>query len=257
MWPVVPISDGQALDVRPEDLAGRGHFRVCDTYRGGGGYDQFPVIAEARGLGSGLMEQFVVQLLGCTLDCPYCYVTRAEVWGAPVMYDSQQLAKQYNLTGASVFHLMGGAPALYMRNWQDLLAELEKAGRRGWVFHSDLLLNEERRPYDPELLKAITHPRALYAVDIKGWSSGEFRRNTRKEGDPLLMWENLKRLEAAQARFYITFTGVSSGNREEFWDSYAKSHPETASFRKGESFSIDIIEYDAQPHVDDVPWGGK
>jgi hypothetical protein len=41
-WKVVPLSPGQLLDVRPEDILNDGHFRRCNTYRGGGGYDQFP-----------------------------------------------------------------------------------------------------------------------------------------------------------------------------------------------------------------------
>ena len=46
MWKVVPICDYQKLDVRPEDLLDSGDFRKCETYRGGGGYDQFPKICK-------------------------------------------------------------------------------------------------------------------------------------------------------------------------------------------------------------------
>ena len=256
MFPVVPISPGQLLDVRPEDLLDGGLFRTCDTYRGGGGYDQFPRLAAAHGLGEGHRKQFVVQLYGCTLDCPYCYVTREGVWGTMTSLNSSMLVKAFNETDATVFHLMGGAPALYMPRWPELLARLEMEGRAEWVFHSDLILNEGR-PYNLALLKAITNPRALYAVDIKGWSPDEYARNTRRPGDPFLMMENLRRLEAQGVPFYITFTGVSQVHQIRFWETYAKEFPETVSLRVAESFSIEILEYDAQPHVDDVPWGGK
>ena len=257
MFPVVPMSSGQLLDVRPEDLVQGDLFRTCNTYRGGGGYDQFPRIAAAHGLGEGHHKQFVVQLFGCTLDCPYCYVTREGVWGPTINVDSSALVKAFNDTDATVFHLMGGAPALHMARWPELLARLEIEGRAEWVFHSDLLLNEGRRPYDPELLKSIANPRALYAVDIKGWSIEDYFRNTRKNGDPLLLLENLRRLEEQSVPFYITFTGVSQQHQDRFWGTYSKAFPDTAARRSAESFSIDIIEYDAQPHVDDVPWGGK
>lgn len=42
-WPVVPLSEGQLKDVNPADILEEGLYRKCDTYRGGGGYDQFPV----------------------------------------------------------------------------------------------------------------------------------------------------------------------------------------------------------------------
>ena len=80
-WKVCPIQGRQLKDVRKEDLWA--DFRFCNTYRGGGGYDKFPEIAKKRGMTckGDIGLQFVVQLYGCTLACPYCYVTADGIWG--------------------------------------------------------------------------------------------------------------------------------------------------------------------------------
>jgi hypothetical protein len=65
-WKVVPISKYQQLDVNHLVLLDGGAFRKCNTYKGGGGYDQFPAICERR-LGKRLHQQFIVQLYGCNL----------------------------------------------------------------------------------------------------------------------------------------------------------------------------------------------
>jgi len=81
-WPVVPLCRAQLQDVSPIDILNDGLYRKCNTYKGGGGYDKFPAIFERRfGPAPNLHDQFVVQLAGCPLRCPYCYVTEAGVHG--------------------------------------------------------------------------------------------------------------------------------------------------------------------------------
>jgi len=93
-WMVCPIQGRQLRDVREEGLFG--DFRLCNTYRGGGGYDQFPKIYSGR---HGIKEdktlgrQFVVQLYGCPLECPYCYVTRDGIFGKTKAYTTEQLVE--------------------------------------------------------------------------------------------------------------------------------------------------------------------
>ena len=140
-WKVVPIQGRQLLDVRQEDLFG--DFRLCETYRGGGGYDQFPKIYKKRTSSaieeSELSKQFVVQLYGCPLDCPYCYVTRDGVFGHYVEYTTEELIDAFVASGTRVFHLMGGAPGLYLEHWWRIVDQLPEYA----VFHSDLLLVEK------------------------------------------------------------------------------------------------------------------
>lgn len=258
MWKVAKLSANQLLDVRPEDVLFEGWFRQCNTYRGGGGYDQFPVISEKR-FGKRHNWQFIVQLYGCNLDCPYCYVTREGVWGEFKQFNSEDLEKFFMASfienpDISVFHLMGGAPALQLKQWPELIQALDIAlNLGGCVFHSDLMLTEG--VYNKDVLKAISHPRALYAVDIKGLTQEEHLRNTRKDFPEQLFWDNLDKLEVCGVPYYITFTAVSDKNIEKFWDLYSYWHPHTFSQRKEESFKINLIEYDALPFVDSRSWG--
>ena len=76
-WKVVPLCEEQLKDVRNEDILDNGNMRKCNTYRGGGGYDQFPNILKKRlNIELENYEQLIIQLYGCNLSCPYCYVTK-------------------------------------------------------------------------------------------------------------------------------------------------------------------------------------
>jgi len=237
-WKVVPLSAGQLLDVRPEDVLGGGSFRKCSTYRGGGGYDQFPEYCE-RMLGMRHSEQFIVQLFGCNLDCPYCYVTRAGVWGSWLEYTSEQLVEAFQRSEQQTFHLMGGAPALQIDHWYKIIQRLPL----GTTFHSDLMLTE--RYYDPETLKRINQPNCLYVIGIKGLNHAEFRKNTRKPFFRKRFQTNLDRVMKEELLVYFTFTNVDKDQAEEFMQ----------QFPDHDSFHIDLIDYAAMPHVDEVNWG--
>ena len=41
------------------------------------------------------------------------------------------------------------------------------------------------------------------------------------------------------------------------WRRYADTWPHSLETRRAEAFSIALIDYDAVPHVDDVPWGAR
>lgn len=247
IWPVVPLSEGQLLDVRPEDVLNDGLYRKCDTYRGGGGYDQFPIICERR-LGKRLHRQFVVQLRGCNLDCPYCYVTRAGVWGQPVKVMTNHLVEDFIASGQDVFHLMGGAPALHMRKWPELIKRLPK----NTVFHSDIMLSES--DYDPNTLREISQPNCLYAIDIKGLTSQDWLQNTRKPLNEDRFWRNWRLLQEHHVPSYVTFTGVTHSAVDDFWHKAQKNGIDRSTFEP-DSFIIDLIDYEATRHVDDVRWG--
>lgn len=256
-WKVVPICGFQRLDVRPEDLLNNGDFRKCETYRGGGGYDQFPEICQRR-----LKflypphTQFVVQLYGCNLDCPYCYVTRSGVWGAWKGYTTEDLVQAFIDSKQEVFHLMGGAPALYLNQWPALLDELTRRQAElpeNWVFHSDFLLTE--REYSPITLREISyhHKRCLFAVDIKGVTPDDYEHNTRKPFKEELFWENLDNLEFSQIPIYLTFTNPDMDNYDAFVKKILQRYSPVGSMLMRDSFIIPLIEYDAQPFVDVRP----
>lgn len=255
-WRVVPLSEGQLLDVRPEDVLEGGLYRKCCTYRGGGGYDRFPEIARRRfGDGYQYNDQFVVQLFGCNLDCPYCYVTRAGVWGRPVRRTTDELVEAFRRSGQTVFHLMGGAPALQTGFWPELLRAIPSRNY-GTVFHSDFMLTEGL--YVPATLEALADcpGDALYAINIKGTTSRTWLRNTRKEVDWHLFFENWRRVQSSGVRAYVTFTDCSPGEVERFWVDIHRGRGIDVPRWREDSFIIDLVDYDATRHVDDVSWGG-
>lgn len=255
VWKVARLSPGQLLDVCKEDILCRGYARKCDTYRGGGGYDQFPKIAAKRGKGSHRL-QFIIQLYGCNLDCPYCYVTREGVWGEFQRFSTLGLAMMFKgaheANGCTVFHLMGGAPAIQLPWWPELIEALRGLSVPH-VFHSDLMLTE--RHYSRDVLRRIAQPQCLFAVNIKGLTDEEWVKNTRKPSDFYLFWDNLKSLEETLVPYYITFTDVQ--DTERFWMTFKDLFPDTYWKRRDESFKINLIDYEAVQHVDDVPWGAS
>ena len=246
-WKVVPICDYQKLDVRPEDLLNGGDFRKCETYRGGGGYDQFPTICEKR-LGVRAHQQFIVQLYGCNLDCPYCYVTRSGVWGDPKDFTTEQLVGAYQASGQQVFHLMGGAPAIYIEQWPELIRQLPEEA----VFHSDLLLTEKTYPQRTlnELIHLQQDHKMLFAVDIKGVTPEDYEKNTRKEFKHDLFWDNLRTIHEKGLNFYITYTNPDEAVRPAF--EYRLKFLFGDGILK-DSFVIPLIDYDATPFVDIRP----
>lgn len=206
-WKVVPITWPQTLDVREEDIFG--DFRLCDTNRGGGGYDQFPTICQKRLEKDflkidNLNKQFIVQLYGCVLDCPYCYVTKYGVFGNYIPYGNYDLLNSFKSSGTKVFHLMGGSPAIYLDKWYSITRELPK----DCVFTSDLLLQEGF--YRLNWLLPLKYSNCVLAVNIKGGDPEEFYQNTRKVFNSKLFWYNLDILVQSGVEFYFTFTNVES-----------------------------------------------
>jgi organic radical activating enzyme len=216
-WPVVPICEKQRRDVHNYDLLNGGLFRKCNIYKGGGGYDQFNSIYFKRSGYYPNPTQFVVQLKGCPLKCKYCYVTTDGVKGKAVPITTSQLIKFYYETGLDIFHLMGGAPALYLEYWRELA---ENKNIR--IFHSDFILIE--KPYKKEWLKDLP---GLHAVSIK------------KEQLPhlSLLWSNLEILIESGIDFYITFTGERI-LEQEIIERFGKDILE-------DSFIIPIKQYEA------------
>lgn len=218
-WPVVPICEAQRKDVRPEDLLADGLFRKCDTYRGGGGYDQFNKIYKKRYGAYINPVQFVVQLKGCPLKCPYCYVTKAGINNEHVLLTTKELLKAYDDTGLDVFHLMGGAPAIYLEFWKQLANKVK-------VFHSDFLLVEHE--YSRSSLENLP---GLYAVSIK--ESYIYRS---KQID--LLFKNLDLLVESDVNWYFTFTGPCEDAKNSIINRYGREVLR-------DSFDIDIIKYKA------------
>jgi uncharacterized Fe-S cluster-containing radical SAM superfamily protein len=234
-WKVVPLCDRQLKDVNPADVLDNGNFRKCNVYKGGGGYDRFPDICEKR-LGKRYNNQFVAQLYGCVLKCPYCYVTQDGIWGPYKEFTSEELVKKFKESGQDVFHLMGGAPAIYIDHWKDIVRLLPESK----VFHSDLLLVE--RDYTHTDIISIVNDNCLYAVSIKGGNEKEFFKNTECKLDKIRFYKNFDILVNHGVNFYLTFTGMTDDSIDVMKFELVKRYGEKVL---NDSFSIDLIEYEA------------
>ena len=238
LWPVVPLCERQLRDVNPDDILNGGLYRRCNIYKGGGGYDKFEAIYKKRfGYEGALNEQFVVQLKGCPLKCPYCYVTQDGIHGEPVWIDAETIVEDFEVTGYPVFHLMGGAPALYLDYWTEILAELPE----GAVFHSDFLLQEGL--YRRSVCKEVAeYKNQLHAVSIKGGDAQEFETNTGVAANIDMLWHNMNVLAECEVPFYLTYTGMTAESIAHFNEGVIKRFGKQIL---EDSFSIDIVQYEA------------
>lgn len=238
-WPVVPLCEWQLRDVNPNDIIADGLYRKCNTYKGVGGYDKFPAIFMKRyGLTTELNNQFVVQLRGCTLNCPYCYVAQDGVEGVAHLLETNNVLDDFYKSGCRVFHLMGGAPALYIDNWIDILCHLKSY----YIFHSDLLLVEKQ--YTKNVVDELAeHKNSLYAVSIKGGTQEEFYQNTKTKLNEDLFWDNLSTLINSELQYYFTFTGMPEESVESFKQKVDEVFNKPEIFE--DSFRIELVHYKA------------
>lgn len=238
-WKVEKICDKQLRDVNPNDLVEDGLYRLCDVYKSGGGYDKLPNIIASRFNYNidDYRKQFVVQLKGCVMKCPYCYVTPDGINATPVLKTTDELVESFIKTGVNVFHLMGGSPAIYIKDWNILINKLlEKKPQT--IFHSDLLLQECN--YTKEVIESISKPNSVYAISIKGANKDEYLKNT---GVPLkedMLINNLDVIKNSSLNYYFTFTGMTEDGVKEFCDNY-----NITSKMLKDSFIIKLIDYDA------------
>lgn len=238
-WKVMHLCDKQLRDINSKDILNNGLYRRCNTYKGGGGYDKFPEIYKNRtGQTGEYNEQFVVQLHGCPLRCPYCYVTTDGVHTGKFSWISTEcLIEDYYASELPVFHLMGGAPALYIDYWHEILERLDKRS----IFHSDLMLVECE--YNKSTIEVLSkYANSLYAVSIKGGNSKEFKENTCVDFNEKLFFKNFDTLVECSLPFYLTFTGMSNNSTETLKKLLAKRYG--VSVLK-DSFPIQIVEYEA------------
>jgi Organic radical activating enzymes len=234
---VVPLCDKQKRDIKDNNILNDGLYRKCDVYKGGGGYDKFPSICEKR-LGYNYYNQFVVQLFGCPLKCPYCYVTPDGIFGEYVEINADDMVNAFVDSKLDIFHLMGGAPALYIEDWILIIDKIEK----NKVFHSDLLLIE--KDYSIDILKNINQANTLYAVSIKGIGY-DFEANTGVKFNENLFWNNLNKVIENGLNFYFTFTGLSKESVENFKNECKTKLNNYTEEIFNDSFIIDLVEYEA------------
>ena len=223
-WPIVSICEKQRRDINKEDLlpdSERAYFRICNTKKAGNGYDQFSEIYFRRFKIHPGYRQFIVQLYGCPFNCKYCYVTKDGVEGKIIPFTSIGLSQWFAHyhSGSTIFHLMGGAPAIYLSHWKELASYFK-------IFHSDFLLIENE--YRNEWLYKLP---GLHAVSLKHPDDIGVNYDYR------LLLKNLDKLIRNKVNFYLTFTG----NAREFFNKILEN--KYGRFIFEDSFDIPIKKY--------------
>lgn len=151
------------------DIGDRSPFRMAELF--GGSWQDYN-------------HHYVIQLAGCPLDCPYCYVDNLE---ANTYFSAVSLVESYKAVrfeastkfGVSlkVLHVMGGAPAVYCEFWPKLRMELDEQGLDDVIIFSNVILVENWfHGVEPWLYMNIQN----FIVEgcLKGTNRKNFIRNT-------------------------------------------------------------------------------
>lgn len=123
-------------------------------------------------------RHFIVQVAGCPLQCPYCYLdnlTEGEHIAIETMVD-WYITFRARAKDLNVFHLMGGCPGAYAPLWPDIRRELDERGLEDTVLLSDVILLEDLI-YDVSPWKFIPE-RSIIVLSIKGTSFFNYYANT-------------------------------------------------------------------------------
>ncbi len=102
---------------------------------------------------------FIVQVAGCPLSCPYCYVDNfkidLQISIAALVNDFvefREMIRSLYSIDVRVFHLMGGAPAVYAECWPEIRHALDALGQEDVILFSDVVFVENRyfgkQPWD-------------------------------------------------------------------------------------------------------------
>lgn len=145
--PISKIGPLQKIDVKK---AGRYHDdygRVCQVIQSKNWHGDLSSLRIAKLFGKHWQhwdKHFVVQVAGCSLKCPYCYVDNLNPDKIVTAKELVSLFFEFSeiVPDLNVFHLCGGMPARYPKFWEELRDELNNTGLREVVLLTDTVFVE-------------------------------------------------------------------------------------------------------------------
>lgn len=166
-------------------------------------------------------NHFIVQVAGCPLKCPYCYVDNLK---ADLLMTAKELVSRFikfkketepkfNIK-LKVLHFMGGAPAIYCEFWKELRNSLDKKGLKDIILFSDVILVEnyffKNKPW-----KFLKLHHFILTGCLKGTNKDNFIKNTGYD----LFQQSLKELKnyLSAKNFYLTLIGFDAKNLLEIY----------------------------------------
>lgn len=232
---IMPVGKVQSTDIRDEHKFG--YFRICASYKDPNhkkGYDKFPDFATIKFGGNPSFWNYhlIVQLRGCPLKCPYCYVDDEGIEGlTPINLTPEELVLKAKKilnddNRLNVFHLMGGAPGLYIRFWSEILDVMNKVNLNKVLFHSDIILVEPEivNSFYLNLKKIKNFKNHLIAVCVKGITDENLIENTGiKNLKYYKYFENLNNVISTGINYYITLINPDVKELPNFLDSLIKN----------------------------------
>ncbi len=234
--PIMPIGEIQKTDIRDEHRLG--YFRICASFKDikrQKGFDRFPHFA-VNLFGKTLEHwnyHLIVQLRGCPLKCPFCYVDDEGLRILPphnlpikdlVLQAKSIIAKDKRL---HVFHLMGGAPAMYVNSWDKILNIMNENKMSDIIFHSDIVLVEPDivPGFFTSLRKTAKHPNHLIAICIKGINEKNLIENSGVKNLIYIKYiNNLRKVIDTGINFYLTLVNPDINDLPVFLDYLIKEY---------------------------------
>jgi len=202
------VTDESAPDNRGDKVP----YRIAETF--GGTWQDYN-------------NHFIVQVAGCPLKCPYCYVDNLK---ADLCMSADELVEKFKVfkekveerfgIKVNVFHFMGGAPAIYCEFWTELRESLDKQGLGEVILFSDVILVEnyftKKRPW--EFLN-------LHHFILTGCLKGTNRKNFLKNTGKNLFEQSLKELNSytSAKNFYLTLIGFDETSLEDVYKIVSKN----------------------------------
>ena len=169
-------------------------------------------------------HHFIVQVAGCRLRCPYCYVDNLKTdcnFNADDLVEKfisfKAMARQKLRVDVNVFHFMGGMPGKYPEFWLELRESLDKHGLKKVILFSDVVLLEDHffknSPWN-YLYNLQLHHFVLTGC-LKGTNPKNFKENTGFD----LFEESLVELDHYSRRhqFYLTLIGFEQKDLSFLW----------------------------------------
>jgi uncharacterized Fe-S cluster-containing radical SAM superfamily protein len=172
-------------------------------------------------------HHFIIQVAGCPLRCWYCYVDNLKkdlIMSADEMVKMfinfrKEAKKKFNID-LNVFHLMGGAPALYYWFWPILREALDNRGLNNVILFSDIILVENYFYSHITPWNYMEIPNFIVTGCLKGTNRSNFLQNTGFD----LFDQAVKELKhyIRFKNFYLTLIGYDEEDLPEIYDLVGK-----------------------------------
>ena len=129
-----------------------------------------------------LSNHFIIQVAGCELDCPVCYVDNKN-WDTT--FNAQDLVDEFTkfkrvVPSLNVFHLMGGNPGRFASGWSILREELNSRTYKNIILLTNVLFIENELYANIPWTK-LELDNFVIAGCLKGTNKQNFIDNTGKD----------------------------------------------------------------------------